>query len=321
MASIASSGSSSGASGASSGVKEPSVGLYGKIAAERDYVRINAGDFQHAGMDRWFQEGVEFLHAEHTLLRDDPVNFLLTGLGGETFVGAFRPGEDAVGRSFPLVISVRLEARTLVDALPLLPTIFGPFFEAASTVAEAARGLTAQDLAAQVDWLKQTLGHSADSLPLDALLAGSSFFELRVAIGGLEEGAAYALSTLATACEQAVSKPAETAKQTVTLDCPTPTEGMRAFWLELIRRRLGSTATTPSLMWTANRLLVALGPAPASMLAFLANPEHKSSRYWPLRTNNVAANEKAVQSLSPAQAQLLAGGDVSLAAVLAGFGG
>jgi type VI secretion system ImpM family protein len=301
--------------------KEPSVGLYGKILAERDYVRINAGDFQQAGMDRWFQEGVECLHAEHTRLQDEPVNFLLVSPGGETFVGAFRPGEDAVGRSFPLVISVRLEARKLVDALPLLPTIFGPFFEAASTVAEAARGLTASDLASQVDWLKETLGHTADSLPLDALLSGSSFFELRVAIGGLQDGAAYGLHTLGTACQQAVSKPAEAAKQTVTLDCPTPTEGMRAFWLELIRRRLGSSATTPSLMWTASRLLVALGPAPAQMLAFVANPEHKNSRYWPLRTNNIAANEKAVQSLSPEQAQLLTGGDVSLASVLSGFGG
>ncbi len=302
--------------------KEPSVGLYGKIIAERDYVRINAGDFQHAGMDRWFQEGVECLHAEHTRLPDEAVSFLLVSPnGGDIFVGAFRPGEDAVGRTFPLVISVRLEARKLIDALPLLPTVFGPFFEGASAVAEAARGLTAADLASQVDWLKETLGHTTDALPLDALLAGSSFFELRVAIGGLNDGAAYAMQTFSTACEQAVSKPAETPKQTVTLDCPTPTDGMRAFWLELIRRRMGAAATTPSLMWTQNRLLVALGPAPAQMLAFAANPEHKSSRYWPLRTSNAAANEKALAALSPAQTQLLSGGDVSLAAVLAGFGG
>jgi len=301
--------------------KEPSVGLYGKIPAERDYVRINAGDFQHAGMDQWFQQGGECLHADRIVLPDEAANFLLAAPNGDTFVGTFRPGEDGVGRNFPLVISVRLEARKLVDALPLLPTVFGPFFEAGATVAEAARGLTAQDLASQVDWLKETLGHTADSLPLDALLAGSSFFELRVAVGGLKDGAAYAMHTLASACEQAVSKPAESAKQTVTLDCPTPTDGMRAFWLELIRRRLGSAATTPSLMWTASRLLVALGPAPAQMLAFLANPEHKASRYWPLRTNNIAANEKAVQSLAPAQVQLLEGGEVSLAGVLAGFSG
>jgi type VI secretion system ImpM family protein len=302
-------------------MKEPAVGLYGKIPAERDFVRINAGDFQQAGMDQWFAQGIECLHTERIRLPDEAVHFLLVAPTGDAFVGGFRPGEDAVGRNFPLVISVRLEARKLVDALPLFPSVFGPFFEAATTVAEAARGLSAQDLAAQVDWLKQTLEQSAPSLPLDELLAGSSFFELRVAIGSLTEGGAYALSTLVTACEQLIAKPPESAKQTVTLECPTPTDGMRAFWLELIRRRLGPGAPTPSLMWTANRLLVTLGPAPPQLLAFLANPEHKSQRYWPLHTTSVAANEKAVQSLEPVQSQLLASGQASLAGVLATFGG
>lgn len=302
-------------------IREPAAGLYGKIPAERDFVRINAGDFQQAGLDRWFQEGVECLHTEHTRLPNEPTHFMLVSPSGDAFVGGFMPGEDAVGRNFPLVISVRLEARSLVEALPLLPSVFGPFFEAATTVAEAARGLSAQDLAAQVDWLKQTLEHSAPALPLDELLAGSSFFELRVAIGSLKEGGGYALSTLATACEQASAKPPESAKQTVTLECPTPTDGMRAFWLELIRRRLPPGTATPSVMWTPSRLLVAFGPAPPQMLAYLANPEHKGQRFWPLHTSNVAANEKAVQALSPAQAQLLGSGQASLADVLATFGG
>ena len=302
-------------------MKEPAVGLYGKIPAERDFVRINAGDFQQAGMDQWFAQGIECLHTERIRLPDEAVHFLLVSPSGETFVGGFRPGEDAVGRNFPLVIAVRLEARQLIDALPLIPSVFGPYFEAATTVAEAGRGLSAVDLAAQVDWLKQTLAQTAPALPLDELLAGSSFFELRVAIGGLNEGSAYALSTLATACEQAVTRPPESAKQTVTLECPTPTEGMRAFWLELIRRRLGAGASTPSLMWTASRMLVTLGPAPPQLLAFLANPEHKSQRYWPLRTSSAAANEKAVQALAPPQSQLLASGQASLAGVLATFGG
>lgn len=301
-------------------MKEPGVGLYGKIPAERDFVRINAGDFQQAGLDEWFQQGVECLHAERLRLPEEAVHFVLVAPSGDAFVGGFRPGEDAVGRQFPLVISVRLEARKLIDALPLFPSVFGPFFEAATTVAEAARGLGAQDLAAQVDWLKQPLEQRAPALPLDELLAGSSFFELRVAIGGLNEGAAYALSTLVRACEQLTSKPPESAKQTITLECPTPTEGMRAFWLELLRRRLGATAPTPSVMWTATRMLVALGPAPPQLLSFLANPEHKSQRYWPLRTSSAAANETAVRSLAPAQSQLLASGQASLAGVLATFG-
>jgi type VI secretion system protein ImpM len=302
-------------------MKEPAVGLYGKIPAERDFVRINAGEFQQAGMDQWFQQGVECLHTERTRLPEEGVQFVLLAPNGDAFVGGFRPGTDGVGRNFPLVIAVRLEARRLLDAMPLFPSVFGPFFEAATTVAEAARGLSTQDLAAQVDWLKQTLEQSAPSLPLDELLAGSSFFELRVAIGGMNEGGAYALSTLAMACEQSTTKPPESAKQTITLECPTPTDGMRAFWLELIRRRLGPGAAMPSLMWTATRMLVSLGPAPPQMLAFLANPEHKSQRFWPLHTTSAAANEKAVQALTPAQSQLFASGQASLAGVLATFGG
>jgi type VI secretion system ImpM family protein len=302
-------------------IREPAAGLYGKIPAERDFVRINAGDFQHAGLDQWFQQGVECLHAERLVLPHEPVQFLLISpTTSDIFVGGFMPGEDAVGRHFPLVISVRLEARKLLAALPIFSQIFGPFFEAATTVAEAARGLSAQDLAAQVDWLKQTLEQNPPAYPLDELLAGSSFFELRVAIGSLNEGGGYALHTLVTACEQAAAKPAESLKQTITLECPTPTDGMRAFWLELIRRRLGPNAGTPSLMWTSSRLLVALGPPPPQMLAFLANPEHKSQRYWPLRTNIAAANDKAVQALTPAQSQLLSSGQASLADVLATFG-
>jgi type VI secretion system ImpM family protein len=302
-------------------MKEPAVGLYGKIPAERDFVRINAGELQQAGLDQWFAQGIEALHVERLHLPDEPVHFVLVAPTGDVFVGGFRPGEDAVGRNFPLVIAVRLEARALLDALPLFPSVFGPFYDAATTVAEAARTLSTQDLAAQVDWLKQTLEQSAPSLPLDELLAGSSFFELRVAIGGLQEGGAYALSTLATACEQSVSKPPESAKQTITVDCPTPTDGMRSFWLELIRRRIGRGAMTPSVMWTSTRMLISLGPAPAQMLAYLANPEHKSQRYWPLRTSNVAANEKAVQALPPALSQLMASGQASLAGVLATFVG
>jgi type VI secretion system ImpM family protein len=300
-------------------MKTPAVGLYGKILAERDFVRINAGEFQQAGLDQWFQQGVESVHAEHTRLLDEAVHFVLVAPTGDVFVGGFRPGEDAVGRQFPLVISVRLEARDLIDALPLFPSVFGPFYEAATTVAEAARGLSTQDLAAQVDWLKQTLEQQAPALPLNELLAGSSFFELRVAVGGLNDGGGYALHTLLSACHHSSGHPADSPKHTITLECPTPTDGMRAFWLELIRRRLPGRAT-PSLMWTANRLLVSLGPPSPLMIAYLANPEHKGHHLWPLRTSNAAASEKAVQSLTPTQAQLLASGQASLADVLATFG-
>ena len=303
----------------SSAPLRPVLGLYGKIPAERDYVRINAGEFQQAGMDKWFQEGVECLHTEGTRLPEEPAHFVLLAPGGSAFIGCLRPGEDRVGRSFPLIIAMHLEIAPGPDALPLLPAIFAPFFAAAAQLAEQAKAMGTQALAAQVEGLRGSLGRSAELLSLDELLARSSFFELRVAVGGYDEGAAYALHTMVTSCRQAQEAAAGAAKRTVTVDCPTPTDGMRIFWLELVRRLLGSAPVMPSLLWTASRLLVALGPPPAQILAYLANPEHKSSRYWPLRTNSPAANVKAGQGLSAEQQRLLGSGQVSLAGVLAAF--
>src|SRR5512133_3811376 len=104
-------------------MKEPAVGLYGKIPAERDFVRINAGEVQQAGMDQWFAEGIGILHTEHIRLPEEGVQFVLIAPTGDAFVGGFRPGEDGVGRSFPLIISVRLEARKLIEALPLFSSV------------------------------------------------------------------------------------------------------------------------------------------------------------------------------------------------------
>jgi hypothetical protein len=81
---------------------------------------------------------------------------------------------------------------------------------------------------------------------------------------------------------------------------------------------LGAETQMPSLLWTreTGRLLVALGAAPSLMLAYLADPEHKGSRLWPLRTPNQSARSDALERLSPPQRQVLAAGDASLADVL-----
>jgi hypothetical protein len=77
----------------------------------------------------------------------------------------------------------------------------------------------------------------------------------------------------------------------------------------------------PSFFWTreSGRLLIALGPAPSLMLAYLADSEHKGSRRWPLRTLDPSARAKALEKLSPAQRRVLRNGDASLADVLQVF--
>ncbi|HEX2550825.1 MAG TPA: hypothetical protein VHK64_04465, partial [Nocardioidaceae bacterium] len=137
-------------------------------------------------------------------------------------------------------------------------------------------------------------------------------------VGGSGVALGYALHTCLSACDQA-KKPGG-AGAAITVDAPAPTDATVRFWLELMTRRLG--AVRPSLLWTAGpegRLLAALGAPPSSFLSYLANPQHRASRFWPLRTEVAAAIDSATKALTPAQRRAVETEQSSLAAVLTAF--
>jgi type VI secretion system protein ImpM len=291
------------------------VGFYGKIPAQRDFVRINAGEFLRAGLDRWLQEGVE--HLQRAQLPAEPACFLLSPAAGtQPLVGVLAPGTDALGRAFPVVIFAALDHPPRAD-LSLLPLRLASFFDASARLATSAPTLTANQLAAEIDALASGLRPAVQTLDINALLARSSCSDLGVAVGGLPEAAAYAITTLVAACSQ--PEAAGSSARVLVLDCPAPSDELRTFWLELVRRHLD--AQIPSALWTreAGRLLIALGPAPSLLLAYLADPEHKGSRRWPLRTLDQSARAKALEKRSPAQRRVLLAEDASLADVLQVF--
>jgi type VI secretion system ImpM family protein len=288
------------------------VGFFGKIPKERDFARVNVGAFLRAGLDRWFQEAVGHLQDERTRLPAEPAGFLLSpAAGGPLFVGVFAPGEDALGRSFPAVVFAELDQP---PDLSLVPLQTASFYEAGARLAGAAHGLAAGQLAAEIGSLASDFRPAVRVLDGDALLSRARCSDLCAAVGGSAEAAAYALTTLVAACTQARHAPA----RVLVLDCPAPTDELRTFWLELVCRRLGDAGPMPSFLWTreSGRLLVALGPAPSVMLAYLADPDHKGSRRWPLRTHDPKAGVNALQALPGPERQLLASGTASLADVL-----
>ena len=292
------------------------MGFFGKIPAERDFVRINAGGFLQTGLDRWFQEGVE--HLQGARLPEEPACFLLsTAADAQPFVGVLAPGEDALGRAFPAIIFSELDAQRVRESFPLVPVQFTGFWEAGARLAVAARRLGAVQLAAEIDSLASGLRPVGPAPDVHAVLGRSSCSDLRAALGGLAEAAACALSTLRAACFQ--KKAVDPSARTRVLDCPAPTDELRIFWLELVRRH--QHAQMPSLMWTreSGRLLVALGSPPSVMVAYLADPERKGSRLWPLRTLDQRARANAMGKLSPVQKQVLAAMDASLADILQVF--
>jgi type VI secretion system protein ImpM len=289
------------------------VGFYGKIPAERDFVRINAGAFLRAAFDRWFQEAVENL--QHVSLPAEPACFLLSsGADVQPFIGSLAPSADAIGRAFPAVVFAALD-QPLRAGVWLVPLRFASFLQAGARLATAAPTLTANQLVAEIGALASGFRTVVPMPDVSAMLARSRCADLGAALGGQPEATAYALTTLIEACSHAEAP--DSCARALVLDCPAPSDELRTFWLELVRRHL--RGQMPSFLWTRDRLLVALGSAPSLMLAYLANPEHEGSHRWPLRTLDPAARVKALQKLSPGQRRVLAAGDASLAEVLQMF--
>jgi hypothetical protein len=56
-------------------MSNPSVGVYGKVPAQADFVRVNAGELSRLGYDRWFQEAHEVVHGERGRLPEDVAYF------------------------------------------------------------------------------------------------------------------------------------------------------------------------------------------------------------------------------------------------------
>jgi type VI secretion system protein ImpM len=297
----------------------PVVGVYGKIPAQADFVRINVGDLTRLGLDRWFQEAHEVVHSERSRLPDEPTFFAIAPAGARAvFLGALAPGTDAVGRNFPIIVFAAVDAAQVVE-FPLIPQAYAGFFEGAAALLQGAAGMTAADLGAQAQTLAAHLAPAAVA-DVVSLLRREQMAPLGLALGGLPHGAAYALRTLVSACDRARSSGGT---GVVTVDGPSPTDASRLLWLEVARRRLGSRDAVPSFLWThreTSRLLLSLGPPATGLFSFLANSRHKSNRFWPLRTDVGSALDAALAAITPDQRRVLETPAATLADVLMAFG-
>lgn len=305
------------------------VGVYGKISTQADFFRANAGEFSHAGLDRWFEEALQNLRTEGGRLPDGTTGFLLAPRGGTTaFVGAFAPSHDGVGRSFPLVIFGEIESVALAGALPSLPSTARSFVADAAALAVEGGNLSGPELIERARALMLPSfeeGSDDRGVDTDADLAHEPVNPLVVALGGSPRALGYALRTMALACDQASKYGPDAGAGVITVDAPTPTQVMARLWLKLAQQRLRWRQGLPSLLWTdpsldsLGRMLVTLGPPSSAALAYLANPRHRSPRFWPLRTDVNVALDQAMQSLSSEQRRLVENPSACVGELLTAF--
>jgi type VI secretion system protein ImpM len=300
----------------------PSIGVYGKVRSQGDFLRGAAGGLSRVGFDRWLEEAVGQLSVERTTLPEEPAGFVYSpGEAESGFVGALAASEDSVGRRFPLLVFLELPADAVKGAWPILPALYAPFTRAAGELILAGRDLPGADFVARA----QELGSAAPGAPAGtevATLSNESSFALATALGRSAPGLAYALRTFSLACDQA-PRPGATAAS-ITVDAPAPSPAAREMWLDLALRRARRRGAPPPPLafWTegaTGRLLLAMGPPAPAMLAFLANPRHRSQRFWPLRTEVPAATEQALAALAPGQRRCVEDPRSSLAQLVAEF--
>lgn len=303
------------------------VGAYGKTEAQADFLRIGAGGFSQAGLDRWFEEALETMRAEGGRLPETPTRFLLAPRGvSQVFLGVFSPSQDAAGRSSAMLVFTEIDAALMSEGVAGVLGTYAPFLAEAVVLATEGGRLSASDLGARIHGvLPQGISLAFDPRA-DAGLASAPARDLSGAFGVVPRALGYALRTLGLACDQASKTGPDARSGVITVDAPWPTPAVFSMWLDLVRRRLRWREGVPSLLWTeateesGGRLLITLGPPSASALAYLANPRHRSPRFWPLRTEVQVALDQAFEALAPEQRRLLENPAASLGELAAAFG-
>ncbi len=287
----------------------PELGLFGKIPAKGDFVRHNVVDDAARSFEQWVQESNDALRGAGGEMPQQPVRVVFTPPGAaNTIVAVLVPSQDQVGRKFPIVIFALTPTAPIGQSYSVLPLAWAPFLDAATNLGLRAATLDVDQLKAGVMALptagpseiataqqtcQKALGHPLLSELHTRLFGGSDAMHL------------YAYQTFLTACQDAVKT--DPGKASTVLDCPIHVDVDLFMWLELARRIFGFPPAHPSFFWMedpAPRLLLSLGPAPLTMLQFLANPTLENQRLWPLTTERTQAVDAARTSLGPAFSQI-----------------
>ena len=284
-------------------------GLFGKMPARADFVRVRAGDPAARALVLWLEEGSEAAKRSGAPLGADPIRLLLSMPGtARVLLGVLAGSADQVGRRFPLAVFASAEGRDLAATFPLVPSGARAFLDAAAKLVAEAGQLTAQDLPARLDALPALAEDalSREEAGLKALAGGAPARDLLGRLfGNLAAGQHwYALHCFRSACLPVRGR--EPAGPGVVLDCPAQEDLDRFTWLELARRGI-AWSRPPSLFWSEGnpgRLLVALGAPPAGAFAALWNPAHRDGKLWPLTTQKPEAIALAQKALGPAALQL-----------------
>ena len=230
------------------------------------------------------------------------------------FLGMLAASVDAAGRSFPLALFREIATAEARETLPLLPTVLAGFVSDATTLLSSGPNFDGQTIARQAEALAVELPalpapyawKNEPASGLEAALEGSlPAVALRAAHAGRRvrpgsrrrdhrrERAHGRRTGGGTRDERPLAR-----------NCPRPSRAGHHPFPPLDRRP------------AAHHARASLAPG----ARLLANPRHRSSRFWPLRTAVTSAVDQAWAALTPEQRATVEDPNATFGDLAAAFG-
>jgi len=272
-------------------VMNPTIGVYGKVPAQADFVRGNVGEMSRLGLDRWFQDAHEVVHSEHHRLPAEPTHFALRP-GGRTGRAGRAGAEPGLGGAGLPDRHLRARRRSHgAGRLCHRSAGLRPVLQRRGRGPRGAQAATAADLTARAQALGDALTPERNIDPV-AVLGAERMAPLGLALAGCRTAPLMHCGR----CSRPATGPRPRPRARRPGSSPSmprlrPTPSACSGWRSSAAVWAGNDAQ-PTFLWTnqSARLLVGLGPLSNTLLSFLANPRHKSGRLWPLRTDVDAAH-------------------------------
>jgi type VI secretion system ImpM family protein len=265
---------------------------FGKLPDFSDFVRHNASGDDVRALEQWIQEGL-YLASRHfdrswtSVYKSAPAYHFLFASENQAalLIGIFQPSYDKSERTYPFVVSRRMDSQRLPDhEIPLIPLAFRPFFRSsASLIHDGLNGLPLSDITAGLDRLGGDLAHNfaASSADFEDYLQSTPQDRFWSALfGDFESPQKFSLikNLFEILASYLSSRPI---RRTLGLRFPLSRDDSSryeevCFWMNVCRKRLGKAWLPPTIFWPvaekhdAPYLFFFLGqPSPRALLPLM----------------------------------------------------
>lgn len=311
---------------------------FGKLPGFGDFVRYNAGGGEVRLFEQWIQEGLYFAQKQFaqdwsSLYPDSPTYCFVfpPAEGSLCLVGGLKASRDRSGRSYPIVLALKMYKDMFRDtSSSFIPLSFQRFFERTLHTLEAFPEVSdLRSLAEEAHGLEPYVPSDLESAALEFadFAGGSRLGDLwQTTLGGENDPRRFLL--IKNLSEILLPMRGRNPEQ-MALGLRFPLgatidrrQSLLAFWTRLSLRMLGDPDLLPTCYWSAGRhsgsgyLYLFLRPPLARSFSQLVRPDSENDNLCKLEEEGIGGIDQAFEKIDPSLQRVLSDNESSLAHVL-----